>query len=99
MSHDFNQLVIFTPKRLNIFLKLFASTRHRKTISVTWQTHLLQLSIEHHKRSSLIAPYNQPTHQPPKRRQISLDLHTFRTEMKVAHFQFGPTNFKMIESH
>ena len=30
--------------------------------------------------------------------QISLDIHTFRTEIKLGHFQFGPTNFKIIES-
>ena len=86
------------PKWLKIFLKLFSSSRQRKTVSVTWQTPLLHLIIEYLKKLSLIAPCNQPTAHPPKISQISIDIHTFRTEIKLGLFQFGLTYFKMIYS-
>ena len=83
---------------INNIFEIICNFTAGKPLSVTWQTPLLQLFIEYLKKSYLIAPCNQPAAHPPKRSQISLNIHTFRTEIRLGNFLFGPPNFKMIQS-
>ena len=56
-----DKFVNITCKIVKNNLKLLASSRQWKTLSVTWQTPLLYLIIKYHKQLSLIALCNQPT--------------------------------------